>query len=135
MGGRLKCVDPATDRLEVGALVRLLGSLTFEDGDVRPISLAELAKYRLPRKNAVVIGLINSINTVYTLPFGDKAIVEATGVTIEVKYNGQDLLDGVGNDVLLSESGGGGTGFDTITFINFAPVAGDRVTTSYYKET
>ena len=133
-GGRLRNVDPASDRLLVGALLRLVGSLTFEDDDVGPVTLEELARYRLPKKNLAAIGLINGANMVYTLPNSDTAIVESSGVTIETKYNGQDLVNGVGNDVVLSESGGVGTGFDTITFLNFAPKAGDVVTVSYFKD-
>lgn len=134
-GGRLRNVDPSSDRLSIGALVRLVGSMTFEDDDVGPVTLAALAKYRLPVKNKPVVGLINGVNLVFTLPFGDKGLVEAAGVTIEVNYNGQGLLDGAGNDVLLSESGGMGTGFDTITFIHFPPISGDNVTVTYFKDT
>lgn len=43
------------------------------------------------------------------------------GVDTEVvKYNGQILLEGSGNDYVASESGGIGTGYDTITF-EFVP--------------
>jgi hypothetical protein len=133
-GGRLQNVGPASDRLVVGALLRLVGSLTFEDEDIGPVTLQDLARYRLPKKNLAAVGPINGVNTVYALPNSDKAIVETSGVTIETKYNGQDLVNGVGNDIVLSESGGVGAGFDTITFMNFAPKAGDVVTVSYFKD-
>lgn len=43
------------------------------------------------------------------------------GVDTEVlSYNGQRLLEGVGNDYVASESGGAGTGYDTIT-LEFTP--------------
>jgi hypothetical protein len=132
-GGRLATVDPAADRLVVGALYRDVGSMSFEDDDVGPVTLAALARYIFPRKNVPVIGTIDGVNAVFTLPFSDKGLVESPGVTIETMYNGQNLLDGVGNDVTLSESGGGGTGFDTITFLHFAPRIGDNIQVSYFK--
>jgi hypothetical protein len=43
------------------------------------------------------------------------------GVDTEVvSYNGQRLLEGSGNDYVASESGGAGTGYDTIT-LEFTP--------------
>lgn len=40
--------------------------------------------------------------------------------TESVFYNGQRLLEGTGNDYLATESGGGGTGYDTV-ITTFAP--------------
>jgi hypothetical protein len=133
-GGRLRRVDETTDRLTVGAILRALGSLTFEDEDNGPVTLAALIKYTQPRENLDLVGTIDGVNLVYTLPGGEKGIVEALGATIKVQINGVDYF-GDGEDFTLSESGGGGTGFDTVTLIHFAPRVGDRVTTSYYKET
>lgn len=48
------------------------------------------------------------------------------GVQAEaVYYNGQRLLEGVGNDYVASESSGLGTGYDTIT-LEFTPRAGSN---------
>jgi len=48
------------------------------------------------------------------------------GVDTEIlSYNGQRLIEGVGNDYVASESGGFGTGYDTIT-LEFTPRAGSN---------
>jgi hypothetical protein len=43
--------------------------------------------------------------------------------TEKLIYNGQELLEGAGNDYIVSESGGAGTGYDTIT-LGFIPMVG-----------
>lgn len=55
-------------------------------------------------------GLINDVNTVFTTAVDFVAGSEA------VYFNGVRQREGVGNDYVRSESGGVGTGFDTITF-------------------
>jgi len=53
------------------------------------------------------------------------------GVDTEVfQYNGQRLLEGVGNDYIASESGGVGTGYVTITLL-FVPRAGSNYLMDY----
>lgn len=59
-------------------------------------------------------GLQNDSNLVFTIP--DKAIHSPPGFQLKVYRNGVRLNPGVGNDYTVSESGGAGTGFDTITF-------------------
>lgn len=61
-------------------------------------------------------GLINNSNTVFTTANDFQAGSE------KVFYNGERLREGAGNDYTISESGGSGTGFDTIT-LAFAPKA------------
>jgi len=59
---------------------------------------------------------------VFTMPIPFKH----GGVDTEVlKYNGQILLSGSGNDYVASESGGVGTGYDTIT-LEFTPRPGSN---------
>jgi len=80
--------------------------------------------------NEVLTGTINSINTVFTTAVDFIAGSEA------VYFNGVRQHPGVGNDYTISESGGVGTGFDTVTFA-VAPRArtgsrpDDRVTIDY----
>lgn len=57
-----------------------------------------------------LIGLINSANVVFAT---SQSFVPGTEV---VYFNGVRQREGVGNDYVRSESGGTGTGFDTITF-------------------
>jgi hypothetical protein len=54
-------------------------------------------------------GLINSVNTVFTT---SQDFVPGTET---VYYNGVRQREGLSNDYVRSESGGIGTGFDTIT--------------------
>jgi len=80
--------------------------------------------------NEVLTGLINGVNTVFTTSADFEAGTEA------VYFNGLRQHPGVGNDYIISESGGVGTGFDTITFA-VAPRAragsrpDDRVTVDF----
>ncbi len=62
-------------------------------------------------------GVQNSINRVFTTPDFFLA------THFEVFHNGRRLTELVGTagDYTLSESGGVGTGFDTVTFISFKP--------------
>lgn len=55
-----------------------------------------------------------------SLPFVHNGYVDEV-----VFYNGQALLEGSGNDYVASESGGVGTGYDTIT-LEFTPRAGSN---------
>lgn len=48
---------------------------------------------------------------------------------IEVSHNGKKIFDGI--DYTLSESGGLGTGYDTINFVSFVPVARSVLKANY----
>lgn len=61
--------------------------------------------------NEVLTGTVNGINTVFTTAVDFVAGSEA------VYFNGIRQTPGVGNDYTISESGGAGTGYDTITFM------------------
>lgn len=62
------------------------------------------------------IGPINNVNKVFTTPtYFDPAM-------LAVYYNGERMWEGVADDYVISESGGPGTGYDTITMA-FAPKA------------
>ena len=80
--------------------------------------------------NEVLTGVINGINTVFTTSVDFVANSEAAF------FNGVRQHPGASNDYTISESGGVGTGFDTITFA-IAPRArpgvkpDDRVTVDY----
>lgn len=80
--------------------------------------------------NEVLTGVINGVNTVFTTAVDFVAGSEA------VYFNGVRQHPGVGNDYTISESGGAGTGYDTVTFA-IAPRArpgakpDDRVTVDY----
>jgi len=66
---------------------------------------------------------------VFTVPASDKFLQDALH-QIQPRYDGRDMFVGASNDYTVSESGGVGTGFDTVTF-TFAPKVGDRLTADY----
>lgn len=78
----------------------------------------------------VLAGTINGVNTVFTTANDFIAGSEA------VYFNGVRQREGVGNDFVRSESGGIGSGFDTITFAvpprsRLGPKPDDIVTIDY----
>jgi len=73
-------------------------------------------------------GLINGANNVFTT--GSKFVNGAE----RMLYNGARLVPGVGEDYTTSESGGVGTGYDTITFVRPTPPrAGDKILVDYVR--
>jgi hypothetical protein len=52
-------------------------------------------------------------------------------MSIRVFFNGQRFRPGAGNDYTVSESGGPGTGFDTVTLLGVAPRTADILTADY----
>ena len=80
------------------------------------------------RTNVLALGVINGTNTVFSTP--DNFVHD--GVTDERVYlRGKRLLEGAGNDYTAVESGGVGTGYDTIVFAR-APKPGDNILLDYY---
>lgn len=69
---------------------------------------------------AVPTGVIDGANMDFVTP---SYFVEGS---IAVYYNGQRLRKGASNDYVVSESGGIGTGFDTIN-LTFAPRSSPKV--------
>lgn len=91
------------------------------------------------RVNVRLDGAIDGANKTYTLPNGETAVdLSASGsATINTYYNGKRLEHGLLNDFTITESGGVGTGFDTITFTASrpAPRPGDKVTADWVIQT
>lgn len=58
----------------------------------------------------ILTGAVNGTNTVFT------TVQDFVDGTDSVYFNGVRQREGIGNDYVRSESGGVGTGFDTITF-------------------
>lgn len=79
-------------------------------------SLPYLWKEQIP-----LIGLKNNINrTYYTADkFLNGTFVTGDEFHIQIKHNGKDLYEGM--DYTIGESGGPGTGYDTINLISFVP--------------
>lgn len=58
------------------------------------------------------------------------------GQTIEVFHNGRRLVQAPGadprfGDYYVAESGGTGTGYDTVTFVSFSPTQRSVLTCNY----
>lgn len=94
---------------------------------VSPLALALFL-----REDEQLVGATNGANITFVLPNGDKAINQEPGAKIKVAYNGQRLHEGGANDFIVSESGGVGTGFDTV-FLSFSPLSGDLISADYIK--
>ena len=78
-----------------------------------------------------LIGVIDGVNQTFTTP--SKFIHGVGGENICVYYNGQRLSEGGSDDYTVSESGGPGTGHDTVS-LSFAPKSStglDRLTADY----
>ena len=64
-------------------------------------------------------GILDGNNRTYTIPGGEKAIHNPSGGVKMKPYHGtRRLLD---NEFVAVESGGSGTGYDTIVLTAFAP--------------
>jgi len=80
------------------------------------------------RTGVALIGLIDGANQVFTTP--DFFVHESGGRSIQVYYNGQRLFDP--DDYVPSESGGPGTGYDTVTLQGPKPPKNlDRIWADY----
>lgn len=86
------------------------------------------------RKTGVfLIGTLNGVNRVFKTP--DK-FLHANGVSLDLFHNGRRLVEAPTPDVrfgdfFCSESGGAGTGFDTVNLLTFVPVAKSVLVTDY----
>lgn len=82
------------------------------------------------KQNVELLGTKDGKNRVFTTP--DKFInadIGSNSFRILIRHDGKGLIPGV--DYTLSESMGAGTGFDTITFIQFAPKAKSTLIADY----
>ena len=84
------------------------------------------------RTSQKLVGAKDGLNMTYLLPSGDLFVHNLPQLTLELYFNGQrlNLLD----DYTISESGGVGTGYDTVTFLYIAPLSFDDVSADYYTE-
>lgn len=80
------------------------------------------------RWNKDLVGVKDGVNKVFTVP--DPFFVQSGEIVIRVDMNGQRLRLGAANDYTVSESGGVGTGYDTVTFV-VAPKAYENPTADY----
>lgn len=77
-----------------------------------------------------VAGTVNGMNTVFTVA---ETFIHDGSTDEAVYLRGLARDEGVGKDYVASESGGIGTGYDTITFTQ-APRPGDVILITYYPD-
>jgi len=80
------------------------------------------------RWNKELAGTKDGVNTTFTVT--GEYFVQTGDIIIRVYLNGQRLQEGVGDDYIVSESGGPGTGYDTVT-LAVAPLSWERITADY----
>ena len=76
-----------------------------------------------------LLGVKDGVNATFTTPTKFKPD------TIKVFFNGLRQKIGVGNDFIVTESGGVGTGYDTVILdVSLAPYANESVVAEYVKD-
>ena len=84
------------------------------------------------RQNVALIGVKNDANKIFTVPYPDKFLngtFEDNEFRIIVDHNGRRQIQNI--DYIISESGGTGTGFDTIEFISLVPNKCSKIIADY----
>lgn len=78
-----------------------------------------------------MLGTKNGVNRVFTASdkFLNGLFTDGSFFHIHVKHNGKDLYENI--DYTISESGGPGTGYDTINLTAFAPKKKDQLRATY----
>jgi hypothetical protein len=87
------------------------------------------------RQGIALTGIANGANRVFFLPAPDKALIgtfEDNEFDLEVFHNGRRLIRNI--DYIASESGGIGTGFDTVEIIAFVPSKKSKLVANYTVE-
>ena len=93
----------------------------------------ELGDGVTPRMDIPLLGTKNGINFTFTTP---EFFVHSSILTIAIYWNGRRLR--IGRDYTVSESGGLGSGYDTISLTPwsggkaFLPRSGDELISDYY---
>ena len=94
------------------------------------VTIPAIRVQRRPVVGCPLLGTIDGANTVFTTD--EKFVVDGQNDPA-VYFQGQRQEPGATSDYVLSESGGVGTGFDTITFA-FAPPTTSNLSVDYYVE-
>jgi hypothetical protein len=80
-----------------------------------------------------LVGVKNGTNRIFTTV--DKFVqgtLSGNTFKISIKHNGRVLAETI--DYIVSESGGAGTGYDTVVFVSFAPQADSTIVVDYMVE-
>lgn len=79
------------------------------------------------RWDVALLGVKNGVNSIFTTP---EKFIQSGNFKVLVYWNGRRLRET--NDYTVSESGGVGTGFDTVTFLFAKPPVSSSVLTADY---
>jgi hypothetical protein len=106
----------------------------FDDPTVVPSNIKVLIDLVYgSRYNVELLGVKNDVNRTFTTP--DKFLHQSyygAEPRIRMMHNGRRLIEA--DDFTVSESGGVGTGFDTVTVVSFSPSSRSRLTADYVKK-
>lgn len=106
----------------------------FDDPTLVPSNIQILLNLVLGQRFGIeLLGVKNDFNRVFTTP--DKFLHQTyygAEPRICLMHNGRRLIEF--DDFTVSESGGLGTGFDTITVVSFSPSSRSRLTADYVKK-
>lgn len=87
------------------------------------------------KENISLVGARDGVNRIYKVPTPDKfinGIFQNSEFNISVHHNGKLLEQGI--DFIVAESGGNGSGYDSVIFTNYSPIARSRLLASYVVE-
>lgn len=85
------------------------------------------------REGIPLVGVTNGANRIFRVPVPDKfidGVLDDNQFSINVFHNGNRRIKNV--DFIVSESGGAGTGFDTVEFVSFTPDVKSKIIANYF---
>lgn len=100
----------------------LINYLTLQTADARYIAMQRV------RTGRELSGPIDGLNVSFRVPSADKFVHDLPLLSIDVYYNGVRLA--LSDDYTVSESGGVGTGYDTVV-LGIPPLPGDHLLADY----
>jgi hypothetical protein len=135
LAGEFRVVSSNIDLLQFDSCqLGFLESMGITDG----LQVASDGYGGLPvnfKENISLVGARDGVNRLYKVPAPDKFINGAfqnSEFSISVHHNGKLLEQGI--DFIVAESGGVGTGYDSIIFTNYSTVPRSRLLASYVVE-
>jgi hypothetical protein len=131
--GEIVVIDSNIDLLQFDPCHKaFLESVGINEGLEVEVGDGEDVPYAL-KQNVPLIGVKDGINRVFTLPdkFVNGSLLD-NEFRVLIRHNGRGLLENC--DYTLLESGGPGTGFDTIVFIGFTPNSSSDLVADYVVE-
>jgi len=138
--GEIRIVESNIDLLQFDSVqLDFLNSITVDGQTLGGTAVSGTDGYGgvIPvifKQNIKMVGDYNSVNRIFTVPGSDKFINGEFLVhdfRILLRHNGRILVEGV--DYSVSESGGTGTGYDTVILM-FSPKARSQLFANYVVE-